>query len=612
MNSDLYKIIRILIENGPTTIDELAYLENVSRRTIENRIKDLSQTLEKVVAIVKRGNAYSLAVLDFNLFYEMQYKYLQNGFNVDDPEEKSLRIIYELIKQPDYTSIDNLADKLTLDKRSISRNISDKAKYLALYFAQATSKQGKGIKISFQNEAMILLLMRNIMTLGHGYVDTDRFDKIFNSLDQKFTDKKLLKKIVLNILVLEKVRNCRGQINDRIPFFYPLWDQENSEIQTLTSWFKVHFMGLTAAETEFLLSPLNLNKNIYTSEVKLEQVFNENRKLVYSSLKKSVLNYGLNTDTVYFKIKWHILFLINRCVLRQNLKETLPKETAEKYPVAFEFALSLVEIIETKYEAKVSLGEINYLVLYFQQAIDELDTGKINSAEKIAVIKTFRSSANDFLGEKIKSKLPNAEIAIFKNKKELLKDNHDYLFVLSRMPFVYKDIPVVNPNIVFKKDKLSILITIALIQKYIKQKLIKVVRHDLTAKTYYQTVEELVGLLSEDYELTTDFYQRWTEREKKSNNVISNGIAIPHAVDNSGKQRILLSFGIVKSSVTYKKTKLKLVALIGIPEDLNTPLVEATSELYDFISMVIRNEVLLENAEKYDNTRSFIQMLEGI
>ncbi len=31
MNSDLYKIIRILLENGPTTIDELAYLQNVSR-----------------------------------------------------------------------------------------------------------------------------------------------------------------------------------------------------------------------------------------------------------------------------------------------------------------------------------------------------------------------------------------------------------------------------------------------------------------------------------------------------------------------------------------------------------------------------------------------------
>ncbi len=134
-------------------------------------------------------------------------------------------------------------------------------------------------------------------------------------------------------------------------------------------------------------------------------MFNENRKLVYSSLKKSVINYGLNTDTVYYKIKWHILFLINRCILRKKINETLPEETAEKYPVAFEFALSLAQIIETKYHVKVSLGEINYLVLYFQQYITELNTEKINFAEKIAIIKDLRNSANDYLAKIIKKEL---------------------------------------------------------------------------------------------------------------------------------------------------------------------------------------------------------------
>ncbi|MEE8822629.1 MAG: PTS sugar transporter subunit IIA, partial [Lactobacillus amylovorus] len=99
---------------------------------------------------------------------------------------------------------------------------------------------------------------------------------------------------------------------------------------------------------------------------------------------------------------------------------------------------------------------------------------------------------------------------------------------------------------------------------------------------------------------------------KKSNNVISNGIAIPHAVDSSGKPRVLLSFGIVKQRVTYNKTRLKLIFLIGIPAKLDDSLAEVTSRISDLISMVSHNQVLFENAENYDNNQSFIQMLEGI
>lgn len=148
----------------------------------------------------------------------MQYKYLKSGLDIDDPEEKSICIIYELIKQTDYISIDDLADQLALDRRSISKSIASKENYLQLYSAKVIGKQGKGIKICFKNEAMILLLLRNIMTLKRNYIDSDRFKTIYASLDKKFTDKTKLKEIILNILVLEKIRNCHGQVEDKMPF----------------------------------------------------------------------------------------------------------------------------------------------------------------------------------------------------------------------------------------------------------------------------------------------------------------------------------------------------------------------------------------------------------
>ena len=94
--------------------------------------------------------------------------------------------------------------------------------------------------------------------------------------------------------------------------------------------------------------------------------------------------------------------------------------------------------------------------------------------------------------------------------------------------------------------------------------------------------------------------------------MISNGIAIPHAVDGSGKSRVLLALGVVKNKVTYNRTNLKLIFLIGIPQELDNSLIEANSRVYDLILTISQNQILFENVKNFDNHRAFIQMLEGI
>ncbi len=611
MDNSLYRIIRTLIENGPTTTDELAYLEDVGNRTIENRIKDLAEILEDTADINKHGNTYSLAIHKYDEFLKIETRFLKGALDLNDPSVREMTIINSLLNKKDYVSIDQISDEVGLDKRVINHTLTSLKERLGYYTASIDNKRGMGLRIDFQNEIFSLLLLKNIYQANRRYLDSDAFKQNKALIEATLLDPKIITKIALNLTAFETIRKNRGKIIDPIPNFIPMWDANNQDLKKLISSITDKYNDLSKSELEFILYPLNLYKNQYLDSKIIEQVFLSNKQVIQGSLNKSLVHYRLNADIVYERIKWHVLFLINRTILHEQVTGVPPKNISEKYPVAFEFALSLAHLIEEKYNVKVNINEINYLVLYFEMAIEKLVDKRQDTATSLAVIGNYRSSVKKFIVTQLENIFPNSNVDIV-DKKDDLSANKNYLFILSQKLFRYDSIPVFNINVLFREDALNIIAVIALIERYIEENKVTVIRHDLQVKSYYGLVKELVNLLVSDGQLTADFYERWTKREKKSNNVISNGIAIPHAVDSSGKPRVLLSFGIVKQRVTYNKTRLKLIFLIGIPAKLDDSLVEVTSRIYDLISMVSRNQVLFENAENYDNNQSFIQMLEGI
>ncbi|MCI1532022.1 MAG: PTS sugar transporter subunit IIA [Lactobacillus amylovorus] len=611
MDNSLYRIIRTLIENGPTTTDELAYLEDVGNRTIENRIKDLAEILEDTADINKHGNTYSLAIHKYDEFLKIETRFLKGALDLNDPSVREMTIINSLLNKKDYVSIDQISDEVGLDKRVINHTLTSLKERLGYYTASIDNKRGMGLRIDFQNEIFSLLLLKNIYQANRRYLDSDAFKQNKALIEATLLDPKIITKIALNLTAFETIRKNRGKIIDPIPNFIPMWDANNQDLKKLISSITDKYNDLSKSELEFILYPLNLYKNQYLDSKIIEQVFLSNKQVVQGSLNKSLVHYRLNADIVYERIKWHVLFLINRTILHEQVTGVLPKNISEKYPVAFEFALSLAHLIEEKYNVKVNINEINYLVLYFEMAIEKLVDKRQDTATSLAVIGNYRSSVKKFIVTQLENIFPNSNVDIV-DKKDDLSANKNYLFILSQKLFRYDSVPVFNINVLFREDALNIIAVIALIERYIEENKVTVIRHDLQVKSYYGLVKELVDLLVSDGQLTADFYERWTKREKKSNNVISNGIAIPHAVDSSGKPRVLLSFGIVKQRVTYNKTRFKLIFLIGIPAKLDDSLVEVTSRIYDLISMVSRNQVLFENAENYDNNQSFIQMLEGI
>ncbi|GAJ26573.1 sorbitol operon transcription regulator [Liquorilactobacillus sucicola DSM 21376 = JCM 15457] len=112
--------------------------------------------------------------------------------------------------------------------------------------------------------------------------------------------------------------------------------------------------------------------------------------------------------------------------------------------------------------------------------------------------------------------------------------------------------------------------------------------------------------------LSADFLKSWEKRERQGSNVFENGIAIPHVVDNSDNERILLNIGVFDTDVKYQDRKVRIVFLIGIPQKLNHQLNKVLTQVYDLVFAVANNRNIYNNILDYDQQRALTQITEGI
>lgn len=333
--------------------------------------------------------------------------------------------------------------------------------------------------------------------------------------------------------------------------------------------------------------------------------------MLFKPFRKKLLQNGLVPETVYERFKWHLLYSINRRLLYVPLVEVLPQNISDSYPISLELSLELANIINEKYDIELTKNEINYYVIYFEMFLEEISAITVNQV-KIAFIGSIRSSVREFIQNKLNNVFENLKIDVFNNITTFNQSDKKYLLIFADKPLAINNLQVINVGTAFRPEALAIIMQISVIEQLIKQnKIILSVNH-LEAETYYDAVNKMIDQQIKIGELDLNFKHSWINREKKTNNIFANGIAIPHAIDNSSKERILVSVGIVDNKISFRKNKLELIFLIGIPDSINKDLVDATSRLYDFIGLVSRNEILHKNFMEYDNSQSLVQIAEGI
>jgi len=87
---------------------------------------------------------------------------------------------------------------------------------------------------------------------------------------------------------------------------------------------------------------------------------------------------------------------------------------------------------------------------------------------------------------------------------------------------------------------------------------------------------------------------------------------LPHVIDKSGLNRILVTVGVFEKPVVFDNQKVNVVFLVAIPYKLDATLSKILAQVYDLIRSITANSNIYNNLKNYDENQGLNQLMEAI
>ncbi|RRG01152.1 MAG: HTH domain-containing protein [Lactobacillus sp.] len=619
MDGQEYRLLKYFIANDSLTITELTAQFQISKRTMQKYIKELNADLKGIAVVRDNQQRFYLKIYDYNRLTSLQTGFLKQSLDFNDPQKRQAFIILKLIQADDFIILDDLAEQLVISKGTLNRDIHDLKQSLQEYQTEIISVTNKGVRLVVTHDYDYGLLLLNFVYDYYplSAVLADEHDKfvlegLIRQLDATEHTVTLVEK---NLIVLAVLFQYKRRLKMSIPFYQELVSEEKLA-PLIQQAEKLLHTQLTTTEKAFLCYPLNIKLTNVTDKVKLEQRLKWVHHLfdnVQQTIRRT-LNSHLDLDHVFIQIRYHLLFMVNRIIFKAQTENLLSNEVIEKYPVALELALLTARSLEQQLHLKIPEVESNYLTIYYQMEIEEQHHRQVN--KKAAIVGPVSRSIKKFIMHQLNDLFQDTiEIVTFMSVLELQQTQEHYLIVFSNQPIQLDDpsIPIVRLNSAFRTDELLSKVQTAQVEEAINQGWCHFRITRLNAQLgYLKGTETLIKQEIARGQLNETFLTDWYQREKQTNNIFENKIAIPHMIDHSGAKRILLTVGIFDKIVAYQQRQVQLIFLIGIPSQLDPQINRALSQVYDLIFTISRHQNIYSNLLNYNDQQSLTQITEGI
>lgn len=589
MNVLNYQLFKILTTNDSITVDRLVSELQVSKKTLQKYITSLNEELGEIAEIQEKNQKYYLKVEDYARLAKFQTHYLKTTLDFNNPLKRQAYILLMLIKSKGYMLLDDLSEYLMVSKGTINRDIKEIKLLLKDYDTTIRSVSNNGVMLESKEDCQIAFILRNFVCdyydLGEKLAieEKQEITKLVRKYDKSKTVRNL---IIRHLKILNFLHEHGRKISTTPDCYYELTSSEvNDEILSILKKY-LHSKEITEAEKSFLLIPLNINySNRNTERINkrlmwIDELFAE----IFSQVKENI-SLDIDYNRVFEQIKYHSIFMINRSATYMRNDDLFSREIVEKYPVAVDLAIMTVNLLESKLHIKISDKELGYLALYYQMEIEDEKRGNPQYHD------------------------------VFKSSESFKKSSERYLIVFSTLPLESKDVttPIVRIQSIFKNDELVSKVTLSQVMAGISSQQVKFrIQRFEERISYLKAVENLIDTEISTGELLPEFKLDWKKREEKMSNVFQNGIAIPHMVDKSNHSRILLTVGILSKAVKYQGKEVRIIFLIGIPQNLNSKLSKILSRVYDLIFMISGYDEIYNNLLEYDMDLPLTQITEGI
>lgn len=621
MDRQNFEMLNFFINNDALTLRELQTHFSISRVTITKNIREINEYLDGVAQINVNQSKFYLVIKDYSAIAKLQTTFLKQDLDFNDPAKRQATILKELLRNTsNYVIVDDLAESLSVSRGTINKDLRELKQMLDFYNVRIATKTNKGIRLEVNADFEYAVIARNLV--GKYYELESTWDsatdaKLTNLIKQLDSSNDTVTMVKRNLAVIKWFRKYDIQVNDKVPNYHQLLSDDSTEAlrDLLTETIG---NSLSPGEWDFISYPLNIKKLATDDKVLVKLALADIQGLmqVVFPIIKQKLDINLDFDRLLMELRYHLLFLINRAIFDVKSEGFISVDMLNKYPVSTELAQSTLSSIAKKLNIRIRKQEAGYLTVYFQMELEEYMSAPV--IHRVALVKPISNSMKRFITEQLTDALnDDLQIDIFNSKSDLEKSPEKYLLIFSNsfLPgsAMGQHTPIIRLNSVFNQGTLRERLQISLVDEAISHGLCKFdVTKFMNEKSYTKGVRQLIKQEITNGQLNEEFLEDWAKREELSSSIFGDGIALPHVIDKSGLNRILVTVGLFEKPVVFDNQKVNVVFLVAIPNKLDAELSRVLSQVYDLIRSIAANSNIFNNLKNYDNNRSLIQLMEAI
>jgi lichenan operon transcriptional antiterminator len=630
MDDRVIQIIELTRKKTHSSLYDIAETLGVSTRTIRNDIKQLNSDLSGIVALEnEKGKGYRLLIEDELLFEDLIEKANSDKYLQDSPQSRIAFIIDRLVNSDDIKTLDELAFEMNIGKTTLVNELKKAAVALESYHLSIRGKQNKGMYLSGNELDLRFFILDNVYEhLYSGYpLDEDIKDaviKVANHNDLESTTLNRLMKFIIVMLdrllknhPLTEMNKKLEKIKDTKDYYLAL-----GIVKTIES-----HLPITIPESEILFITLPIaGRRTPTNNRSLAEITitDDIKHLLYLILEQVGFEKDIFLENKDFfeDLQYHLTFMLNRLMFGVRINNPLLTDVKQKYPVAFKMAGIAGEVITREYGLQVSEDELGYIAFYFGVLIAQNEV-KVKRLKRVAVIcGTGRGTAKLVAIQLQRVLNQNTQIDLF-SESEITKEHLNYYdMVFSTVKLSFEpDAPLILINEIFDENSVSRQIErVTFLQKFKLpdvgnyHSIVKLLTNDQkyfvldSQKSYRENVLMMLDDLTAKGYLDEGFKKRLKLREEKGSMIFDQFIALPHTV-NQSSNKIELALGVFPKKVSHDGKEIKLVFLLGIPEETDYD-ASLLVKIYDEIIRIAGNKKLIDQLAGTTSYEEFSKYLE--
>lgn len=506
---------------------------------------------------------------------------------------------------------------MTVSRSTVNNDIKKAKQTLEKYNGMIKGIPNRGIKIvcdNFNTHLILIHIIYDVMQAAYFLnIEVQKSIKeaaCYYKLD--IVKSQLLYKTVV-ILLERKKENVI--LSNPIPM-YKNFESKSSVFYKLIETIESNYaITLSEIDIDFLSFPINTSNSAHI--IGDENNYNEKKlKLIVQQMLVLVRkDFMIDIDEYIFfnKVKYHLLFLINRLTFHLPNTEIASKQVRTRFPLAYELAKISLGVLDEKYHLKATKTDISYLAIYYALALNEKETlGSLTTSKKnnIALITNSGKGGVELLKQQLKEILgPEIEIEIFTTNEMDINYLSSFNIIFTTEYFVSTiDIPIIKIDKIIDPNDLNKKI------KHIKPNnifdnqnmdqdinfFIFKLRED---KNYFSNVDIMTKKIFNEKH-AQKINKKFLEKENTNTMVYDNGVNFPHIIDEDAEK--------ITISLCYTETfnkKINLIFFLIVPNHLNERQENILTKLYNKIFSTISNIEIVTKFQSIESTDEFITLL---